>query len=258
MTLAAKELAVGYGARVVASGIDLVVEPGEVLCLLGPNGGGKTTLLRTLLGLLRPLGGRVTVDDRDAATLSRAELARHLAYVPQIPMSAFPFTVRDMTLMGRAARLSPLATPSAEDRRVADAALATLGVAHLADRAFTEISGGERQLTLIARALAQEAGIVIMDEPTASLDFGNQARVLGRVRALADAGHSVILTTHDPNHTFLCADRVAILHQGRLADLGAPEEVVTGERLRQVYGVDVVVTHVPAFGRSAAAQPLTR
>ena len=257
MTLATKDLAIGYGARRVGEGIDLALGDGEALCLLGPNGCGKTTLFRTLLGLIPALSGRIELDGIDMALHSRRDIARRIAYVPQAQASAFPFTVREMVLMGRAARLDLLAAPSRIDHHIAENALSRLGIAHLAERVFTEISGGERQLALIARALTQEAAILVMDEPTASLDFGNQVRVLEQMRALSRSGQAIIFATHDPDHAFLCADRVALMHQGRMIALGTPDETVTAANLKTIYGVDVVIATLPESGRRVCAPSLT-
>ncbi len=245
MTLSADRLGFGYRGRSVGSGVSLDIRSGEVLCLLGPNGGGKTTLMKTLLGLLRPLQGRVLLDGEDIARLSRKHLARIIGYVPQAHNAFFPFSVFDIVLMGRSAHISLFAAPSPGDRAVAERALALLGVAHLKTRIYTEISGGERQLVLIARALAQEPRILIMDEPTASLDFGNQLRVLSRIAALARSGIAVVFSTHDPDHVFLCGDRVALLHDGRMEEIGPPEAIITAAALKRLYGVEVQVVELP-------------
>jgi iron complex transport system ATP-binding protein len=257
MTLAVQNLTIGYGQRRVGEGIDLTLGDGETLCLLGPNGCGKTTLFKTLLGLIPALGGRVELDGADITTRSRREIAQRIAYVPQAQVSAFPFTVREMVLMGRAARLALLAAPAHADRRVAETALDRLGIAHLAERIFTEISGGERQLALIARALTQEASILVMDEPTASLDFGNQVRVLEQIRAVSRSGQAIVFATHDPDHAFLCADRVALMHQGRMIALGTPDETVTPAHLKTIYGVEVVIATLPETGRRICAPSLS-
>jgi len=243
--LSADNLAFGYHGKPVGSGVSIDIRAGEVLCLLGPNGGGKTTLMKTLLGLLPPLAGAVRLDSEDVAAWPRKRLARVVGYVPQAHAAFFPFAVSDIVLMGRSAHVGLFAAPSRHDRAVAALALETLGIGHLRDRIYTEISGGERQLVLIARALAQEPRILVMDEPTASLDFGNQLRVLGRIAALAAAGMAVVLSTHDPDHVFLCGDRVALLHGGRLEAIGAPEAVITAAALKRVYGVDVQVVELP-------------
>ncbi len=245
MSLAAKNLGFGYRDHRVGSGVTLELAAGEVLCLLGPNGSGKTTLFKTLLGLLPPQSGTVLIEGRDASTLTRDAIARQISYVPQAHGAFFPYTVRETVLMGRTAHLGLFSAPSAGDHAATAAAIERMGITHLADAIYTQISGGERQLALIARALAQEARVVIMDEPTANLDFGNQVRVLERIRLLAGEGIGVLLSTHDPDHAFLCADRVAMLHQGCLMACGTVTEVMTAENLQRIYGVAVTVTAVP-------------
>lgn len=244
MKLEARDLAFGYRNHSVGRGVSLSLEAGEVVCLLGPNGGGKTTLFRTLLGLLPAQGGRVLLGGDDLAELPRREIARRIAYVPQVHTGYFPFTVRDVVLMGRTAHLAPFASPSQRDHEAAEEALTRLGLAHLADSVYTQISGGERQLTLLARALAQSAPLMVMDEPTASLDFGNQVKVLERIVELARSGIGVLLSTHDPDQAFLLGDRVALLHQGKLAAIGPPHEVLTPAALHMLYGVDVAIANV--------------
>ena len=250
MKLEARNLGFGYGSRRVGTDVSLALAAGEVLCLLGPNGSGKTTLFKTLLGLLPPQAGDVLIDGADLRTRSREQVARMVSYVPQAHAAFFPFTVREVVLMGRTAHLGVFSSPSRRDREVAHAALERMHLSHLADSIYTRISGGERQLTLIARALAQDAQVVVMDEPTANLDFGNQVRVLQHIRSLAGSGIGVLLSTHDPDHAFLCADRVAMLHDGRLVRHGPPPEVITAESLKQVYGVDAVVARVAIPGNA--------
>ena len=248
MRLEAKDLDFGYRGHRVGSGVSLALEAGEVLCLLGPNGSGKTTLFKTLLGLLPAQGGAVLTDGIDVKARARNEVAQLVSYVPQAHAAFFPFTVREVVLMGRTAHLGVFSSPSRRDSDIAQAAIERMRLAPLAESVYTRISGGERQLALIARALAQEAKVVVMDEPTANLDFGNQVRVLQHIRLLAQSGIGVLLSTHDPDQAFLCADRVAMLHQGRLARLGTPDEAITPESLKQIYDVDVAVTRVPMQG----------
>lgn len=232
-------LAFGFPGRTVGAGIDFAVARGETMCVLGPNGSGKTTLFRTLLGLLPARAGKVRLDGRDAVSLTRREIARLVGYVPQAHATAFPFSVADIVLMGRTAHLGALASPRDTDRQVAMRALEEVGIAHLAARNYAAISGGERQLALIARALAQEPKVLVMDEPTASLDFGNQMRVLEKMRSLARLGIAIVFSTHDPDHAFAVADCVLLLGEGRMLAVGTPREVVRAETLERLYGVPV-------------------
>lgn len=247
--LQAQALSIGHGRRCVAQGIDFALAPGEVLCLLGANGSGKTTLLRTLLGLLAPLAGAVRCSGQDVAAWPRAAFARHVGYVPQAHAGLFPFTVEDVVLMGRAARVGRFSAPGAQDRRMARHCLDQLGITHLRTNSYTAISGGERQLALIARALAQEPALLVMDEPTASLDFGNQIRVLEHIARLRAGGMAVLMTTHQPEHALRIADRIALLGCGRLAAIGAPQAVATPAALAALYGVseDAVAASLAPF-----------
>ncbi len=242
-------LAIGYRDRIVCRGIELTMPAGSITCLLGPNGGGKTTLFRTLLGLIPPRDGRVTIDGRAIDSMSRLELARRVGYVPQSATPAFSFSAREMVLLGRTAHLGAFGAPGRDDHHIVGQALRSVGIDTLADRPVTELSGGERQLVTIARALAQQSPFIVLDEPTSSLDFGNQIRILRLLRRLADEGHGLIVSTHDPDQALSIADRVAILGQGRLLAVGPPERVITGESLASTYGVEVDVVEVEVGGR---------
>jgi len=243
--LAVEDLSYGYPGRTVGHDIGFTVGTGEVLCVLGRNGEGKSTLFRTILGLLPPRAGVVQVDGEPISGWSPRRRAQAFGYVPQNSGGAFPFTVADLVLMGRTAHRGVFAAPSGADRRAADEAIAALAIEHLAQREWLRVSGGERQLALVARALAQEPLILVLDEPTASLDFGNQVRVLDAVRSLAEQrGLSVLLSTHHPEQAFACADRVAVLAGGALLRVGAPADVITPETLRACYSVDVAVLPV--------------
>jgi iron complex transport system ATP-binding protein len=173
-------LAFGFPGRTVGRDVSFSLRGGEVMCVLGPNGGGKTTLFRTLLGLLQKHAGSIVLGGVPVEKLSRSEIARRTGYVPQEHAGYFAFTVREFVLMGRTAHLGAFSVPARKDREVAQRALESLGISGLSERPITGISGGERQLALVARALAQEPRLLLLDEPTAGLDFGNQVRVLER------------------------------------------------------------------------------
>ncbi|HVY56931.1 MAG TPA: ABC transporter ATP-binding protein [Xanthobacteraceae bacterium] len=239
MILEGHDLTIGYPDRIVGSGLNVKLAKGEVLALLGPNGGGKTTLLKTLLGLLAPKGGEVRLDGTALSARSIRERAQLIAYVPQTHVATFGFSVESVVLMGRVAHGNLFSRPTARDRAVAAAALERFGIGRLAARPYTMISGGERQLVLLARALAQEPHFVVLDEPTASLDFGNQGKVMREIRALATAGHGVLFTTHDPNHALRAADRAYLLRGGQRLAEGAVNDVLTREQLEALYGAPV-------------------
>lgn len=248
MTLTASQLSIGYPAKRIADKLAVTLAPGEVVCLLGPNGIGKSTLFRTLLGLQPKLDGSIRIDGTEITDLAPRDLARRIAYVPQAHAGYFPFTLRDMVLMGRTAHRGIFSGPGTQDRGVAEAAIARLGLAPLADAVYTRLSGGERQLALIARALAVEAPLMLLDEPTASLDFGNQSRVLAELRRLVSLGIGVLFTTHDPDQALAHADRVLLLGPGGLLAQGVPRETLTADTLRQLYGIDVILADLPLPG----------
>jgi len=251
VTLEGHALTIGYSDRVVGRGLDVALAQGEVLALLGPNGGGKTTLLKTLLGLLRPLAGEAVIDGQSLAAYSIRDRARRIAYVPQLHTPTFAFTVEAVVLMGRTAHGNLFSRPSAHDREVAERSLVRFGIAHLAERPYTMISGGERQLVLLARALAQEPQFIVLDEPTASLDFGNQGKVLREMRALAASGHGVLFTTHDPNHALRAADRAYLLRDGERIAEGKVANVLTKAQLEALYRAPVEALTDTTSGTSA-------
>lgn len=236
--LETRTLAIGYHGKAIGRDINLTVNPGEVVSLLGPNGSGKTTLFRTLLGVLPTVSGRVYIANRSVTDWPRQQLATRIGYVPQAHTGLFAFTVEDVVLMGRTARLKRFGTPSAADREIALDRLDRMGARHLAKRRFTEISGGQRQLALIARALAQEVALLIMDEPTASLDFGNQLKTLDAIEQLRAQGMSILVSTHQPEHALKVSDRIALMKDGELKALGPPKEIATPASLATLYGVE--------------------
>ena len=239
MNLSVQNLSFSYGEREVLKDISFTAEKGEFLSVLGPNGAGKSTLFKCILGLLRGCSGTIAIGGEALSSMSRRELSRRIAYIPQISKPAFGYTVLDMVLMGAARQLPPFAQPHRAQIMAAMDALERVGAAHLAERDFIHLSGGEQQLTLIARAIAQQAAILLMDEPTSALDYGNQLRVLRLVRELADEGYAVLLSTHNPQHALTFATRILALSGGRVAALGAPQDVLTRGIVSSLYGVDV-------------------
>jgi iron complex transport system ATP-binding protein len=241
VSLAASALAYGFRDRVVGRDVDFEVGAGEVACVLGPNGSGKTTLMRTLLGLLAPRAGRVVLEGRALEEWAPRERARRLAYVPQAAESYFDFSVYEMVEMGRSAHGGLFARPTRADRAQAYGALERVGLAALAERPIHRVSGGERQLALIARALATEARYLLMDEPTASLDFGNQALILDEIARLRASGHGILFSTHHPDHALRIADRVVMIRDGGVMAAGEAAAVMNPENLSALYGRGVEV-----------------
>ncbi|MGI6590169.1 MAG: ABC transporter ATP-binding protein [Eggerthellaceae bacterium] len=242
--LDARDLRVGYGRKnpvEVVHGVSLTLDAGEFLCIIGPNGCGKTTTLKALMGLLPVLGGTVTVAGEEVGGMPERELARRFAYIPQAHTPPFPFTVADVVLMGRTPYVNRLARTTEHDRLVAYKALKLLGIDDLADKAYTNLSGGQQQLVLIARALTQQSDILVMDEPTAALDFGNQQLVLSRMRMLSRMGKGVIMVTHDPDHALYCADRVIVMESGVVIEEGAPADCITSEIIERIYHIQARV-----------------
>ena len=246
MKLEVRNLSFSYGNHAVLRDISFGLDKGEFLSVLGPNGVGKSTLFRCILGRLDGYGGKITSDGDDLKTMPRREAARRMAYIPQIHQPTFSYSVLDTVLMGTARQLSPLAQPGKAQVQCAMAALERVGAAHLAQRDFTRLSGGEQQLVLVARAIAQQAEILIMDEPTSALDYGNQLRVLQLVRELAGEGYGVLLSTHNPQHALTFATRTLALCDGYVAALGKPDDVLTPELVSKLYGVDVIFAETPA------------
>lgn len=241
MSVEVRNLSFSYGDRQVLEDISFRVESGEMLSILGPNGVGKSTLFRCVLGLLSGYSGEVLINGRSGRTMSAQESAKHIAYIPQSSNPAFNYSVFDIVLMGATAGLSRFRSPGKEDMARCGWALEKIGISDLSERCFHRLSGGEKQLVMLARALTQNTPILMLDEPTANLDFGNQLKVLQQVQSLAREGYTVIQTTHHPEQSYLFSDRILAIHRGRVLLDGAPKDVLTASTLRTLYGVDVDV-----------------
>lgn len=241
MILEARGVCAGYRDVGIVHDVSFELESGEVLCLLGPNGVGKTTLFKSLLGFIPFSAGGLYVDGRAVDHRRRKETVLLIGYVPQVHEPPFPFVVIEVVVMGSIARTDAFAGPGRDAFDEADELLELLGIAYLRNRVYTEISGGERQMVLIARALMQNPSFLMMDEPTSSLDFGNQMRVLAQICALAHRGVGIIMTSHFPDHAFLCCDKAAVMSRTspfRVADVG---DIVCEETLEEAYGIPVKV-----------------
>ena len=234
-----RDLAFGFGTRRVGTDVTFEVAKGETLAVLGGNGAGKTTLFRTLLGLLPPQAGEIRIGGDAIASLRPHERARRLAYVPQQHTPTFAFSAEEAVLMGRVSHLATFARPGPADRIAAQEALTRLGIEALGARAVTELSGGERQLVWIARALAQQAPVLILDEPTASLDFGNRTRVLAEIDRLRATGLTIVFSTHEPDQALAHADRALLLADGRPLALDAVDIALTADNVGRLYRVRV-------------------
>ena len=233
------DLAIGYGNNVLINNINFYLQEKQICCLLGANGAGKSTFLKTLLGLQPALQGEVYWQQQSLSAYTPAELARNIAYVPQAHQHLFPFLVQDMVLMGRSAFLKWYQTPTLEDKELALSALADLQIEHLANRYYPELSGGEKQLVLIARAIAQQAKLLVMDEPTASLDFGNQIRVLEKIKQLQAQNIALLITTHNPQQAMYLAENILLLDQEYGFQQGSQELLLTLENLAKIYRTSV-------------------
>lgn len=236
----------GYSADrpAVLNELSLDIPPATITAILGPNGIGKTTLLHIVLGVLKPQAGSIRIGGQVQASYSRREMSRWIGLVPQSEYIPFDYAVIDYVLLGRAPYLGPLEMPKGIDRQIAQESLQAVGLAHLRRRPVPSLSGGERQLVMVARALTQQPRILLLDEPTSHLDLGNRDRVLAVLRAQARSGVTVLFTTHDPNLAASTSDYVVLMHQGALLAAGPTPATLTSELLTTTYGVSVQVVHL--------------
>lgn len=237
MSIQIENLYFAYGKKKVLEGLSFEV-PDRCLCsVLGPNGAGKTTLFKCILGMLKKYRGEIKIDDISTRNLSAKELAHRVAYIPQSHNQTFDYRVIDMALMGTDHNLSMFSAPGRKEILRAEEALDRVGILYMREKLFSHLSGGEQQLVLVARALAQGSHTLLMDEPTSALDYGNQSMVMEQARLLADEGYCVVLSTHTPQHSLWYADMALALQGGNIAAFGAPAEVLNEELIDTLYGV---------------------
>ncbi|MGL6298596.1 MAG: ABC transporter ATP-binding protein [Methanobacteriaceae archaeon] len=224
--------------------INFSIEKGDIFCILGPNGSGKTTLIKCLTGINKLNSGIIKINNKNISKLSPQELAKNIGYIPQIHNSTFPYTVLDVVLMGRAPHLDIFESPGPADIKIAHDALKTLKIKYLQEKSYNEISGGEQQLVFLARILAQQPQVLILDEPTSHLDFGNQIRTMKIIENLSKTGLAIIMTSHFPDHSFIAGNKVAILKNKSFIDIGSPEEVITEENMEKTYEIPVKIIDI--------------
>ena len=239
MNLSVYSLCFSYHTAPLLRDIRFSLYTGSFVCVLGKNGAGKSTLFQCILNLQKNYTGTISLDGKDIKNFKEKELAKSIAYIPQLHKQNFSFSVFDTVLMGTTASLSPFSTPKEEQKETAMEALRLMNMEKYASRSFSHLSGGEQQMVLIARALAQQAPILIMDEPCSSLDYGNQIRLLKKLKQLSALGYLVLLSTHNPEHAFLFADKVLVLHNGTAMALGSPKEVLTASLLEEIYSIPI-------------------
>jgi len=241
--LSVRDLSFSYGTHKALDRVSFEMRRGEILCVMGPNGSGKSTLIDCVMGIHRPDSGTLILDGKDVQDYRRQEIAQHAAYVPQNHSVTFPYTVREAVMMGRTAYLSAFGSPNAEDESLAEDAMRRVGISHLANRPYGSISGGELRLVLLARALCQQTPLILMDEPTAHLDYRNELKFLEMICALSkEDGIAVLIATHAPDQAFFLESRgcdvsALFLREGVAAAKGTPGEIITEDRLAAVYGV---------------------
>lgn len=244
MLLEVENLCGGYGGEDIVKGVNCSAESGDILCLVGPNGCGKTTLFRLMLGLIPSTSGSIHIDGINTKALSPKALANLVAYIPQHHTPVYAYTALDIVTMGRASHFSAFEAPKAIDRDAAFNALERLNVLHLANCKYTMLSGGQRQMILIARAICQSAKVLVMDEPGASLDYANQQVLMEVIVDLAKHGYCIVMSTHSPEHPASIGHKVLLMRDGRVAAFGKPMDVITPDILETVYGIEMDVISV--------------
>lgn len=232
-----RNLKFGYKDKNILNGISFSIKKGDTLSILGANGSGKSTLLRIMLGFLK-FEGAVNICGKSVRNYEKKELARLIAYVPQTHAPSYEYSVFDIVLMGALCRTSLFSNFSLADKKLAEYALERMGILELKDELYTRISGGQRQLSYIARTLVQGAKVIFMDEPTTGLDFGNQIKLLEMIKTLKDEGYTFVQTTHYPRHAKFVSNLVLFLKDGKILDFGKCDELINPSNIDKIYGID--------------------
>ena len=244
-----------HSERRALSDVSLTVGEGDTVTILGCNGSGKSTLLGCMLGLIKPQAGTVLLGGKDVAQMREREVASLVGYVPQSHTVSFGFSVMDFVVMGCAQRIGLFSRPGKREREDAEAAICNMGIMDIANRPYTEISGGERQKAMIARAIVSKPRVVLFDEPTAYLDYGSQLLVLRMIRELSSRGYSVVMTTHNPDHTLLLGGKAALLDDRGTMVFGGVELTVNAKNLSRTYKTDIRLEYIENLGRVACVYP---
>ena len=245
MILQVKDLSFSYdNQRIIFEKVNFGVKKGEIFSILGRNGAGKSTLLNCVANLFVPKSGEILLNGQPMKKMKLNQVAKVIGYVPQVHNPAYAYTVRDFVVMGRTPYIGALSKPSKSDYEKVDAVLEELGIMKLRDKSYTAISGGERQQVTIARVMVQEPQLILLDEPTAHLDYGNQLRAVKMIKTLAERGFGIIMTTHNPDHAMLLGDTVAVLDKAGHLNVGKAETILTEETLSDLYDIDLKMIYI--------------
>lgn len=231
----------GYDRNPILKNVSLELYPEKTVCIIGKNGAGKTTLFKSILGIIPSLSGEILLNGKSIRDWRRSQFAQIVAYVPQAHTPPFPFSAFEVVLFGRTAHLSRFSSPGKKDKLIAEECLDLLNISYLKNRIFTELSGGEQQMIIVARALAQQPSFLIMDEPTSNLDFGNQIKIIRQINSLKNRKIGILMATHSPDHAYMCDADVVVVHNSEIWKQGYCEDTITEEVLKEIYGVNISV-----------------
>lgn len=236
--------------RMILDDVSFSFGKGEIVSILGPNGAGKSTLMNCMMGLLEPEAGEILLNGKLVSKMERKDVATCVSYVQQMHTPKFPYTVLDFVIMGCAPKIGMFRKPKEEDEEAAVEALVELGIQHLANTPYTDLSGGERQQVTIAQAIVQKPQVLLFDEPTSHLDYGNQIKILRLIKRMADRGYTTVITTHNPDHAILLGGKTILLDRSGKLETGRTEDMLTEERLNKVYQADLRLIYIDEVERN--------